>query len=155
MNTADYISIQNLLHRYCDCLDRGDMEGVGDLFSHAIVYLPAVDKPFNKDAAGLTNSYKKYVRIYADGTPRTRHISSNLIIEPDGLDHAKAQSYVMVFQATDNFSLQPLIAARYQDTFERVDGIWRFEKRVMETDLYGDLSAHMLLDFSPGTKAST
>ena len=153
MKTADYIAIQNLLHRYCDCLDRGDMKGVGDLFSNAIVHLPAVDKPFDKDAAGLTKSYKNYVRIYPDGTPRTRHISSNLIIESDGPDRAKAQSYVMVFQAADNFPLQPLIAARYMDTFERVDGIWRFAERIMETDLHGALSSHMLLDFSPQAKA--
>lgn len=149
MDTTDYIAIQNLLHRYCDLLDRGDLDGVGAIFAHAAVHLPGVDKPFDKDAAGVAGNYKKYVRIYDDGTPRTRHVSTNLIIDADGPDRAKAQSYVMVFQAADKFPLQPLVAARYQDTFERVDGTWRFAERIMETDLYGDLSAHMKMEFRP------
>ncbi len=151
MDAADYFAIQNLLHRYCDCMDRGNLDGVGEIFAHAIVHLPAVDTPFDKDPVGLANNYKKYVRIYEDGTPRTRHVSTNLIIDPDGPNRAKAQSYVMVFQATDELPLQPLVAARYQDTFEKVDGTWRFAERIMETDLYGNLSAHMLLDFGPDT----
>lgn len=149
MDTADYIAIQNLLHRYCDLLDRGDLDGVGALFAHATVHVPAEDEPFRNDAKGLAESYNKFVRIYEDGTPRTRHLCSNIILEANGPDRAKAQSYVMVFQAADKFPLQPLIAARYQDTFERADGTWRFSERVMETNLYGDLSAHMLQKFGP------
>jgi hypothetical protein len=55
-----------------------------------------------------------------------------------------AQSYVIVFQATDSLQLQPVIGGRNYDRFERVDGVWRFRERRIESDLMGDLSAHML-----------
>jgi 3-phenylpropionate/cinnamic acid dioxygenase small subunit len=119
MDTADYVAIQNLLHRYCDLLDRGDLDGMDELFAHATVRLPAVDEPFHNDANDLADNYRKYVRIYDDGTPRTRHMCTNIILEADGPDGARVQSYIMVFQAADKFPLQPLVAARYQDRFER------------------------------------
>ena len=51
---------------------------------------------------------------------------------------------MIVFQATDFLQLQPVIGGRNYDRFERVDGVWRFRERRIESDLMGDLSAHML-----------
>jgi hypothetical protein len=67
-----------------------------------------------------------------------------LIIEPDGLDAARAQSYVVVFQATDELPLQPVVACTNHDRFARVDGAWRFSERRIEINLSGDLSVHLL-----------
>ena len=36
----DYFLIQNLLNRYSDAVDRGDFDGVGEMFLHADVYFP-------------------------------------------------------------------------------------------------------------------
>ena len=41
MTADDYFAIQNLLYRYCDRLDRGDLDGMAKLFANADVYLPA------------------------------------------------------------------------------------------------------------------
>jgi hypothetical protein len=46
-------------------------------------------------------------------------------------------------QAVDGLTLQPVIAGRYHDRFEEVDGEWRFAERTILPDLYGDLSHHM------------
>ena len=43
----------------------------------------------------------------------------------------------------DDFPLQPIIAGRYSDRFERVDGVWRFSERIIHPELYGDLSHHL------------
>jgi 3-phenylpropionate/cinnamic acid dioxygenase small subunit len=84
------------------------------------------------------------VILYEDGTPRTKHVISNLVVDvDDGSTHASARSYFTVLQATDGVPLQPIIAGRYEDQFEKVDGTWRFSERIIHPDLHGDLSKHM------------
>jgi hypothetical protein len=140
----DYFAIQNLVYRYCDRLDRGDYAGIGALFEHADFYVPAMPGPI-QGAAGVESLYARYTRLYPDtGTPKTRHVTTNLIIEPEGLHAARAQSYVVVFQATDELPLQPVIACTNNDRFVRVDGSWRFSERRIEINLSGDLSVHLL-----------
>jgi hypothetical protein len=68
-----------------------------------------------------------------------------------------ARSYFTVFQATDELALQPIIAGRYRDVFERRgDGAWCFVERCMQPVLLGDLRHHLAFDPSslrpqPGT----
>jgi hypothetical protein len=62
---------------------------------------------------------------------------------------ATAQSYAVVFQAVDDFPLQPIIGVRYYDTFAndtlaKSAGGWRFTERKIESHLFGDLSRHLL-----------
>jgi hypothetical protein len=38
--------------------------------------------------------------------------------------------------------LQPIVAGRYRDRFECVDGVWRFTSRHIIIDLMGDISHH-------------
>src|ERR1700730_772258 len=147
LDTVDIIAIQNLLHRYCDYLDRGNFEAMAALFADADVYLPGVDRWYRSDPPGLAASYREWVRIYPDGTPRTRHVTSNLILEADGTDNAKAQSYIMVFQSTAEFSLQPIIGGRNIDRFAKIEGVWRFSARTIESDMFGDLKSHLLRNF--------
>jgi 3-phenylpropionate/cinnamic acid dioxygenase small subunit len=149
MEADDYIAIQNLLYRYCDRIDRGDFDGLGQLFAQADVLFPADEQIFRRDPAGLAALYRGWVRIYEDGTPRTRHVTSNVIIEPDGPDRARTQSYILVYQDAPGVPLQPIVGGRYHDVFAKTDGVWHFAERRMEIDLYGNLSAHMLKAFGP------
>ena len=89
--------------------------------------------------------YRGSTRIYDDGSPHTKHVTTNSIIEVDE-DGATAasRSYYTVFQQVDDLPLQPIIAGRYHDTFQRIDGHWWFDTRVMIVDLVGDLSHHLL-----------
>jgi len=147
----DYFAIQNLVYRYCDRLDRGDLAGMAELFAGADVYLPADPDPI-RDPKRILELYRQYTRIYPDsGTPKTRHVTTNLMIESEGDSAARAQSYVIVFQATDVFKLQPVIGGRNLDRFIKADGRWRFRERRIETDLFGDLSAHLLLPLGPSS----
>jgi hypothetical protein len=151
MEASDIVAIQNLIHRYCDYLDRGNFEAMAELFAQADVYLPGVDRWYRSDPRGLAASYREWVRIYTDGTPRTRHIASNLILEGDGPGRARAQSYILVFQSTPGLCLQPVIGGRNIDRFEQINGTWRFSARTIESDLFGDLSAHLLHRFGTPT----
>lgn len=149
MTADDYFAIQNLIYRYCDRIDRGDFAGIAQLFAHAEIHVPALPAPV-RGVAAIEAMYTQFTRVYPEtGTPRTRHVTSNVIIEPEGADAARAQSYVLVHQATDVLPLQPIIGGRYYDRFAKTEGAWRFTERRMEMDLFGNLSAHLLQQFGP------
>jgi 3-phenylpropionate/cinnamic acid dioxygenase small subunit len=153
MEFSDYLQIQNLLHRYAHLIDQADFDGVGELFAYADVYMPGDAGIYRKDPVGLANMFRRWNRVYPDtGTLRTRHITTNLVLEADGKDRARAHCYVLVVQATPEFPLQPVIAGTYEDRFERVGGIWRFAERREEFknfELVGDLSAHLAIEYKP------
>ncbi len=90
--------------------------------------------------------FRAMVRVYEDGTPRTKHVTTNIRIEvDDDAGTAVSHSYVMVFQALPDMALQPIVAGRYHDIFERRQGVWRFAERHFTTDLVGDVSRHLLV----------
>ena len=141
--------ILNLLHRYAECIDDGDLEAAADLFTHAHVYVApnfagaGPDGELDRD--GLLANWRDFIALYPNGTPRTKHVITNEIIDVDedaGTGEVP-RSYYTVFQQTDDFPLQPVIAGRYDDRFERVDGAWRYSWRNYSLmELIGDMSRH-------------
>jgi hypothetical protein len=86
------------------------------------------------------------VIVYDDGTPRTKHITTNLAIEVDEeTGTAVARCYFTAIQALPDLPLQPIVSGRYKDRFENRDGLWRFVERRVRTDLLGDVSRHLRL----------
>lgn len=137
--------IERLLFLYAERIDLGDFDGVADLFAQAVLKGPVGDTGVRGRDAVLA-LYTASTRRYEDGTPRTKHVTSNLIVEvDDGAGRASARSYFTVFQALPDFPLQAIIAGRYHDRFERVGGLWRFSERRMLPELFGDLSRHLLI----------
>jgi hypothetical protein len=139
--------IENLLHTYAERIDGGDLEGVADLFVHGRILASPDAGPEGAivGRAGVLKLYRASTRIYDDGSPHTKHVTTNSIIEvEEGARAAAARSYFTVFQRLDDFPLQPIIAGRYRDTFKRIDGSWWFDTRIMIVDLVGDLSRHLL-----------
>lgn len=144
--------IENLIYTYAERIDAGDLEGVADLFANGRI-LPSPDAPAAATFEGrdaVLGMYTAATRIYEDtGTPKTRHVTTNCIIEVDDDERAaSARSYYTVFQRTDALPLQPIIAGHYHDTFHRVDGRWWFDSRTIFIDLLGDLSQHLLYDLT-------
>ena len=83
--------------------------------------------------------------LYPDGTPGTKHVTTNLILDIDEeAGTAAARTYWTVLQAVPGLPLQPILAGRYHDRFVRVDQVWRFAERRYLIDLVGDVSRHML-----------
>jgi len=136
--------ITNLLYRYAECIDTGDLAGAAELFEHARIRLggSATD---TVDAARLLEVWKSLIVLYPDGTPRTKHVVSNPIIEVDDeAETATCRSYYTVFQQTDELPLQTIVTGRYHDRFERVDGRWRYAYRDLTLiDMVGDVSRHL------------
>lgn len=140
----DRVEIEALVHEYARRVDDGDFAGVGQLFAEGSVCAPD-GTPLATGAEAVEALYVATTRRYDDGTPRSHHVTTNLAVTID-LSTAAAQSYFTVFQATDGLTLAPVIAGRYEDTFARTGGGWRFDRRVMRVRLVGDLSHHLLID---------
>jgi 3-phenylpropionate/cinnamic acid dioxygenase small subunit len=138
--------IEQLIYRYAERIDLGDFEGVADLFEHATISSPGAGRGVTGRDAVLA-MYTAATRRYEDGTPKTKHVTSNVMIELDqDARRAVARSYFTVFQALEDFPVQSIIAGRYHDEFEEADGEWRFSAREMLPELYGDLSRHLLIE---------
>jgi 3-phenylpropionate/cinnamic acid dioxygenase small subunit len=138
-------AISNIVFRYAELVDQGDFDGAGALFTHARfrAITPAGIRTV-EGADAITHQLSSTVRRYGDGTPRTRHITTNLIVEAgDAPDTMTCRSYFTVLQAIEGFHLVPVIAGRYQDTFQLRDGVWWFADRLVMPDLIGDLSHHL------------
>jgi hypothetical protein len=125
--TGDVEAIRALINEYAERIDTGDLDGLAALFADATWGSPGRGTP-----------------ILYDGIPSTKHVISNVTIEiaDDGAT-ATARSYFTVLQALPDLPLQPIIAGRYHDRFERVTGRWRFADRQIIPDLIGDLSRHL------------
>lgn len=135
----DRAAIAALIYGYAERLDGGDLAGVGALFAGA-TYRSDRGGVY-RGAAEVQAVLERLVMLY-DGVPRTRHVTTNLVIEVAG-DDASARAYFTVLQAAPDGPLQPIAAGRYRDRFARVDGAWRFADRLVFLDLVGDLSRHL------------
>jgi 3-phenylpropionate/cinnamic acid dioxygenase small subunit len=135
--------IRALIGRYCELMDAGEFDDLADLFADARLS-DEHGTVFAQGAGEVAKMWHSQTILY-DGSPRTRHLTADPIIdvdEPAGV--ANARSSYVVFQATDGLSLQPIITGRYIDRFVRRDGTpWRWDERRYAVDQLGDLSYHL------------
>jgi 3-phenylpropionate/cinnamic acid dioxygenase small subunit len=136
-----YEAIRNLLGTYCRLIDAGDFDGLGALFADAVL-LDERGRVAAKGAEAATALWSGVIRRYDDGTPRTRHTTSNPVIELHEDGTAVCDSSFVVFQQIEK-RIEPIAAGRYHDTFAAHDGVWRFTSRQFFLDQLGDVSHHM------------
>jgi 3-phenylpropionate/cinnamic acid dioxygenase small subunit len=143
----DATPITNLLYRYAELMDLGDFAGAARLFDHARIKVGVGDGGY-VDSAGIQKIWEDGVMRYEDGTPRTKHVTTNAIVEfSDDGTKATARSYYTVFQQVAGTPMQPIVGGRYHDWFELVDGEWRWTERdYTMMDLFGDLSRHLSME---------
>jgi len=147
--------IRNLIHRYSEAVDQGRFAALDELFAHATVRTAVGSGEPGAGIGGRTVSatFGEGIILYADGTPRTRHLVTNMIIEVDEeAGRATARSYNTTLQQVPGRVIEIIATARYEDSFLRVDGTWRFSDRIIRhssldgvhRDFIGDMSRHTL-----------
>lgn len=145
--------ISDLMYHYAELVDAGDFDGVGQLLRRASFGgrgTPVVSGADNIAAlfAAATRRFPEAGngRHRADpGTPKTRHLVLNPIIEIDG-NTATARSTFCVVQATDRIALAPIVVGRYYDSFARDRDGWYFTERIADVEMVGDVSDHLLIE---------
>jgi hypothetical protein len=140
--------ITDIIYTYAERIDAGDFAGVAELLSHATLTFEGYDSAVTGPAA-IEALYTSTTRRFDDGTPKTKHVMTNVIVEiGDDAVHASSKSYYTVLHAVPGeFALQPVIAGRYHDRFELVDGSWQLTDMHVIIDLMGDLSSHLQQEF--------
>lgn len=141
--------IRNLLGRYCELMDAGQFDDLADLFARATL-ADEHGAVFATGAEEIRALWERQTILYPtdsraehDGTPATKHVTANPVIDVDG-DSATCSSSYIVFQGTDALPLQPIVTGRYRDTFSRDDTeTWHFTQRRYALDHVGDLSQHL------------
>jgi hypothetical protein len=141
----DWRAIHDLIMTYADHVDSGRFAEASGLFEHA-----SYEVEFEVGGAPTIIGHRGSAEVLAfmgqtplfdDGTPRTRHVNTNVLIDLDG-DRATSRCYFTVLQQTPTLPLQPIATGRYVDSFEHVDGRWRFASRRMIDAMAGDISQH-------------
>jgi 3-phenylpropionate/cinnamic acid dioxygenase small subunit len=138
-----YHAITTLMFRYAECIDAADFDGLGELFASAAI----TNEGYPGAIAGrkaVAKLYRSTNRVHNDGTLRTRHLTTNVIVDIDeDADTATARSAFVVFQATPELPLQPIVTGRYHDRFARVEGQWSFAARHILLEQRGDVRHHL------------
>ena len=147
---ADATALTNLLYTYAELIDAARFDEVGRLMARCTFFHADDDTPLVRGADAIADYYRSANRVHADGTLRTKHVTTNPIIDIDiDGDTASVRSMYTVLQQTDTLALQPIIAGRYHDRFARTDDGWAFTERRFFVDLVGDLGQHLTFEL-PG-----
>ena len=136
--------IENLVYRYAERIDSGDLAGVAALFRHGRIQ--AGPGMVFEGTDEVRSMYDGATRLHPDGTPRTKHVTTNVQVDVDeAAGSGSARSYYTVFQQTDELPLRSRSSpAAITTRSTSVDGEWWFDTREMFVDLTGDLGHHLL-----------
>jgi len=138
----DVQAIKNLVYSYAELLDTGDIEGLARLFTGATLRTSGTSDE-HQGAAAVQRLIEDAVHFY-DGIPGTKQLITNVIVAvADDRRSATARSYYTALQGRPELPLQPILAGRWHDRFEREVERWRFADRLIYTDLLGDLRFHI------------
>lgn len=141
LRTSAEQQIHNLLYRYAELIDGAEFEECAALFERAVFRMGTREVTPQEMLA----HWKNLTIVHPDGTLRTAHLTTNLLVE---LDHsgttATCRSRFTVLQQTDTLALQPICSGRYHDTFAVSEaGTWYFTSRSYAMPLVGNTSQHM------------
>ena len=133
-------AVRQLLARYVHNVDDGKIDDNAELLADARFQ---VGETVVEGREGVATFFRDNVQHHEDGTPRTWHALSNILIDVESDTAAKSVSYFTVHQELPGLPLQPIVTGRYVDTFAFQDGQWRFATRAVEPRLFGNVGFHV------------
>jgi 3-phenylpropionate/cinnamic acid dioxygenase small subunit len=146
--TIDRPAIAELIYRYAELIDEGDFAGVGKLLADAVVTFEGNDREYRGEDK-IRRLYEHSTRRYPDGTPKSKHVMTNVVVTEGEGGTAASRSYYTVFQAVPGeLALQPIIAGRYRHRFESTGDQWHITGFHVIVDLLGELGSHLLFDLT-------
>lgn len=131
------LAISDLVHAYCQGVDRRDPEAVARLFTEDGTFVafaePGASEPTSRSqgraeitkAIGMARYYK-----------RTTHTVGNHLAVVDG-DHATGETRVVAYHVLGDESAETLMIwhIRYLDAYVRSAEGWRIHERVLRVDM--------------------
>ena len=106
---SSYRAIENLIGTYAELVDDGDFAGLGSLLADA-TFTGNGGSVRGPDA--IEQMFRDMLIVYDDGTPRTKHVTTNVIIDVDEeAGAATSRAYFTVLQALPGLPCSPSSAA--------------------------------------------
>jgi hypothetical protein len=134
---ADRLAIRELIEAYAHCADRRDAKGQMALFTedtHFVVYINAKDPTPSQEL----HSREALAPVFADLNQydATTHFIGQSTIFTLTDDQATGEAYCLAHHVTVNGAKRRLMLAslRYNDTFVKKAGVWRFAERLLYVD---------------------
>ena len=118
MNPTDVLGIQQLLARYCLTLDRGDME------AYARLWAPDAELHLHRSIWTGPDEITEHIAQADPGL----HMAGIPDITPDDAGDADRADGMQAFLFVERDG-HALRIGRYDDTYVRLDGEWRFASR--------------------------
>jgi hypothetical protein len=128
------------VYRFGYLLDQADFDGIGDLLAHATFGSDLLGRAAFRGKDEIVEQFRR--TSPPEGVRRTKQFYSNMIVDLDG-EQATAICNFLVLQATETLPLQPIVCGHFEDSFERVDGGWRFTERYNVVELMGNMSERL------------
>jgi hypothetical protein len=128
-SAEDRLAVEDLLARHVWALDRGDVESFVAAFT-ADGVLETADRHAGHAAI---RDFAKLVRLSDPWQPGSQHIVSSVWLEGDA-DRCIAHSYITRVHrlpTRERNNTQVVWSGYATDTCVKVDGEWRFERRVL------------------------
>jgi SnoaL-like domain len=141
--------IEQQIYRMGYALEAGDFDAVGAMLAHATFGADRIGRRVFRGRDEIREQYRRTNIVYPEGGRRTKEIYTNVLVDID-LDAGTARSTTSftVAQQVPGERFELLVAGRYEDEWERVDGEWRWADRYIVAQYHNDLRRHM----HPGTQ---
>ena len=123
MEASDRLAIEwecaKLIARYANLVDAADWPAVAALYTEDAVFA----RPTNPDAP-LLGREAILAAFLARPARVTRHVCSNVVVEVEGPESARATSAMVLYLAD-----KPPLAGSFHDRFRLTPAGWRFAER--------------------------
>lgn len=126
----DLMAIYKLMADYNHLVDAGRGDDWADLFVEG----GSLDTGMGMVIEGGRDALAEFAASVPTLVPGARHVVSNISIDGDG-STATGSAYLQMWAtAADASQAKLVITGVYRDELRKVDGSWRFVKRVMTAD---------------------
>jgi SnoaL-like domain len=125
----DEHQLQKLVHTYCRAVDRGDIDGLRNLYHHDAV-----------DAHGgfSAGTAEQFLQQLATARPHIRYMQHNITTVNFAVNGNAAEGEIYTIAvhtlAASGRDIDVIIGGRYLDKYEKREGVWKIAERTIVTD---------------------
>jgi ketosteroid isomerase-like protein len=142
----DTEQIRRLTQEYRHYLDAGDLDSYGRLFADEGEWLGGIG--YGMTPAGIATMLKERLPARSSARPTSWHLVTEPEIELAGDRAVGLLTWTWLGRGDGDTPVMRLLG-RYQDSYVRERGRWRFQRRISHTDI-----PHSVLDLPPGWSAA-
>lgn len=148
MDATDRAALAALAARYAQAVDRRDSPVLANLLTDTVAFAlpPGLSGTTESTELRGNETVANSVVDAVSHLRSTRHEVHQQIVDADGEDTARGEVYCTahhIYPRGDGFR-DNRIEIRYQDSYAKVDGAWRFARRELVVDFAEDVPVTVL-----------